>query len=211
MRARIQKLLVVLSIIMPLLGSVSPVAANTYGSGSYNACTYGQGCPTSTPSSNPSPSGSSILLNDFAEYFTASGKTLDLKVKQVVYFDLTENDHIVRHSVTVKEIGINQVVLTITSSSFDTFLLIGDKKQYDVSNDGQSDIEIALNGIANQVATLTFRQLSPAKPPTAATGQTKPKSSFWLLVLSLVSLGLGILIFLILFWRRRRQREPGPY
>lgn len=200
--------------------SVRPAAAtaSTYGSGHYGACTYSQGCSTptttstggSTPTTTTSPTA--ILLNDFEQYFASGGKTLDLKVDQVIYFDVTVGGVTERHSVTIKKIGPDYVILTLASEPFDVTLFVGDTKQYDVNNDGQNDIEISLNSIStNGKANLTFRAL---KPPAAAPAATAPaqKHTNWLwIIVSIALIIIALIIFIWLFARRRRRDEPGPH
>lgn len=107
---------------------------------------------------NPVPSRqeTDIYLNHIPEYTSENGASLDLILNQIVYFEVQGN----KHSVTIKEIGQNYVVLTIASTPFDTKLFVGETEQHDIDGDDHKDIGILLNRVARGVANITFRQLS---------------------------------------------------
>ncbi len=202
---------------------VSTALASTYGSGNYGACAYSTGCPPSAGTQSTSTStttgggsttsqGQTILLNDFSDYF-GNGKQLTLSVGDVIYFNVDNNGVTEKLSITVKEVGSDYAILTIGPPSFDVRFKIGDIKQFDVTTDGSNDIEITLNSIANKKATMTFRglvkgaQTSISAPTiTAAT----PHHSRWLLILSLLALGIGLFWLLWLLARRRRHQQGPP-
>ena len=200
------------------------VMASTYGSGNYGACVYSQGCPPpassgSKPgasSGSPSPSTNTadqILLNDFSEYFTNMGKSLEMPAGQVIYFNISSAGNIVKYAITIKTVGANNVVFTIGTSPTEITLHLGEFRQFDANNDGQNDIEITLDGIKGGVATMTFRALSSA-PQTPqviapiAVAATKAKGSsrlsLWLWLAFIVA---ALIIWLTLFLLRRRRRE----
>ncbi len=207
---------------------VSTALASTYGSGAYGDCKYSTGCPpaaSSSTSSNGSSSsaattaqttqGTTILLNDFPEYFT-SGKTLDLKAGDVICFNVDNNGTVEKHCITIKEVGDTYAIVTIDSSPTEVRFNIGDIKQFDVTGDKSNDIEITLNSITNKQANFTFKNLGKAiKTPPAATAEagSKPKGTNWLLISSIVALFAGVLWSLWLWGRRRlnnRNNIPPP-
>jgi hypothetical protein len=165
------------------------------------------GLPIISPSSSEQkPAVSDILLNDFADYLDGSGYRLALKLGQAVHFLVgTES-----HSVTVKEIGSDYVVLTIASTPFNTTLYVGNQNQYDVTGDGSYDLEITLHSIANKVANLTFRQLQPQTFQTSPTQATKDKTSWW----QPIAAGSGVIGVSILYKRgylpKAGKRRKSP-
>lgn len=143
-----------------------------------------------------------IVLNDFDDYF-GTGKQLDLKVGDIIYFDINGE----RHSVTVKEIGDTYVVVVIASDPITARLVIGDTQQYDVTNDALNDIETHIDDIKNGVASATFRQLTHASSvvpaPKVNTQIAKRASWWWWLVIAI----LAVSALLILALTKRRKRN----
>lgn len=190
------------------------VLASPYGSGSYGACTYGQGCSTSQSSSSsqaPASSGTEIILNDFSEFFSTGGKVLTLKVNQTVYFFVTTGNGQERHSVLIKFIGPNYVDIVVTSAPQEARLYVGETKQFDVTGDGKNDIEISLTSISTDgQATMTFKSLNQPTTAAAPASQTATaKRSFnWLLLLGSIALVMAaVIIYLFLLLRRRQQQD----
>jgi len=204
--------------------------ASTYGSGAYGSCPYGQSCPASSSSGSGTSStpptttpASQVLLNDFAEFATAGGKTLDLSAGQAVYFNITVNGQTENHSITVKQVGDGFVILTFAPNGFDTTISTGQTGLYDVNDDGQNDIKITLNSITNGVASLTFSSvLGTSTTQTPGTNTTAPATSAaskgraWLwITLSILAILVALGIFFILWRRRRKDRDqtmwpPNP-
>ncbi len=210
---KIRKIAVVLAVFSVLTAQPAVLAA-VYGGGNYGSCTYGNGCSTTSPSSTPKtttkkPAGSIILLNDYDEYFTATGKTLDLKAGQIVYFDLTVNGTTERHKITIVTVGTDYVTIALDSGQVTSTLNIGDSKQYDVNSDGDYDIQVTLNGITGSTANMNFKVFAAPTPAPAANPAVtaKPRSNLWLIIASAIVLFVGLLIFLILFIRRRRKNK----
>ena len=213
-------------------------AALAYGQGGYGQCQYGQNCPpasnssssssssssstssgsgsTTTPSTTDTASGSSILLNDYDQYFTDQGKILDVTAQEVIYFNVdipnTDVGGVItqKHSVTIQEVGDDYVILVIASTPQTVRLTVGQTGQYDVTGDGHNDIEITLNSIINKKANLTFKQLGNATKKTTKTvavnSAPAPKKSWWPIIISglITLLGIGLLIWLV---RRRRKNQ----
>jgi hypothetical protein len=92
---------------------------------------------------------------------------IEMSVGQVLHFQLNNLGSLEQHTITLKEVGSNYVVLTIASTPFDTKIYIGERKKYDLTEDGQEDIEIGLNSITNKTASITFRQLIHKNSPVA--------------------------------------------
>lgn len=198
------------------------VLASTYGSGSYGDCKYSQGC-TSTgapkkaastvPTTPTSDQATTVLLNDFPDFFSDIGKTLDLGQSQIVKFNITVNGQTETYTITVKQVGDGFVILSLAPNSFDVTLVLGQTGQYDVNSDGQNDIIITLNSIADGKANLTFKVAPHASVPKSTDNTTtttpaavsRSKSHAWLwIIISLAILLIALLIFFIL-WRRRRH------
>lgn len=147
-----------------------------------------------------------IVLNDFLDYLNSLGKTLELEVGQVVYFNVGEEEH----SATIKEIGDGFVVITLRSTPQDVTLRLGQTNQYDVTEDKTNDIQITLNSIANSKATLTFKALTKpteTKQVTAPkTGTTAPMNWYWLIAAIIVIIAL---VLFIIIWNKQREKEKG--
>lgn len=125
-----------------------------------------------TESSKPTK----IFLNDFDEFFSEDGKELkDLKVGQVIYFDIMINGTMEHHSATVKEVGKDYVIFTIASTPFDVRVELGETKIVNI--DGTDAISITVNSIHNGLVDATFRQLLSDEATTIATGASSDTSS----------------------------------
>lgn len=139
-----------------------------------------------------------IMLNDFPEFINGTGKTLDGKVGQVIYFMVGDEEH----SATIKEIGLDYVIITLASTPYDIKLYVGQSSAYDVTGDGHADVNITLNSITNGLANLTFRQVKdratqPVTSNQTAVGRTI-NSLFWIFATT----GLLILIVILLLSKR---------
>jgi len=199
-----------------LFGNMSAALADTYGGGSYNACQYGQGCATSSPNSSsnstttnpggPMVTSGSILLNDFGDYFTATGKSINLTSGQVVYFDVTAGGKTIKYSATVKQVGDNFVVITLAPPAHDIRLNVGETQQYDVNGDGKADIQITLISSSNGIVSLILRNVSTTTPvPKPSAEPTKTHSSLPILIFSVFALLAAF--FLFIFARRKRDTD----
>jgi len=116
--------------------------------------------PTSTPlTPTPThiPAAVTILLNDFSQYLDGTGKLLTgLKIGQVIDFNIGSEEH----TVTIKEILDDYVVITLAPTPTDLTLNYGEAKQADVTGDGVNDIEITYTAISNGKVDLTFAQIA---------------------------------------------------
>lgn len=195
--------------------SPSIYAVDEYSCGTYSADDYGSTCPdTMTPEIGSGSTGSgtstgttgesdtstdtttqpdtttdidgssdTILLNEFSQYLTSTGKTLDLKQDQVVYF-LVNGE---KHSITVKTITPDYIIITIASTPTDVTIQKGETVKRDVNGDGIDDISISYLNSTDTGVSLNFVQLSGSKTDqTAMAGNN-------LLWLWIVLAGLGII------------------
>lgn len=221
------KLLKLTSVILGLVALLSlgqTALASPYGSGTYGNCEYSRDCPTSSqPGGGGSSGGSSgsgtsttaepgvILLNDFSEYFAGVGKELTLSPGQVIYVDINNDGVTERHSITIKEVGADYVIVVIASDPIEVRFELGDVKKFDLSDDNEDDIEIKLISISNGKATFNFRALSATVQPTPITStptEAEPTISSNLIVLGLSALALlSALIIFFLLWKRRKDRK----
>lgn len=194
------------------------VQAEPYGTGSYGECKYGEDCPASTTTGGSSSTPSStttteekVRLNDFNEYFAVGGKQLQLKEKQVIYFDIKEDGKTETHYLTIINIGPDFVEFSFDGSSDIQKLTIGSKNQYDVTKNGQNDIEITLDSIDGNQATITFRQVGATTPTDITTpkpetdGPVKDSGFNWTLPVFGLMLLAGLAWFLIWFIRKRKN------
>jgi hypothetical protein len=147
--------------------------------------------------SGAAASGSSILLNDFESYF-GNGKKLMLSGNQVIHFNIEKRENIEKHTVTVARVGDKYVDVVIRSEPINARLAIGEKKVFDVDNDGRDDIEVSLQSIINGQAEMSFKQLQTV----TATVQKANGFSWWWLILLIAAL---ILIFIIYRMTQHRR------
>src|SRR5207302_1900654 len=89
-------------------------------SGGTSSPSTGSSTPSPTKSTNTSTGTSTstsapILLNDFSEYTSTTGKVLTFKVGDVFYFNLNGQ----KHTITVKSFDKSNLVVTIASTPTD--------------------------------------------------------------------------------------------
>jgi hypothetical protein len=149
--------------------------------------------------------GEDILLNDFRDYVSGTGKYLSLHIGQVIHFTV-DNE---RHSATIKEIGSDYVIVTIASTPTDVRINKGETLTYDVNHDGKNDISIDLTSATQSTAQMVFKQLTE-KAPTARSVATTPSPLDrncwnwpWLLAVAIMVL-CGIVLLII--FRKRKDR-----
>jgi hypothetical protein len=156
-----------------------------------------------TADAAPADEGADIVLNEFASYADGNGKQLSLRVGQVIYFYMGEE----RHSITVKEIGSDYVIVTIASSPTDVRVALGRDTDQDVDKDGVDDMNIALASLDGQSAAMVFTQLF-AKP-AVATARMMPSQTdmfnWW--VICGVAGGIVISILAVVARRHRNNQN----
>ncbi|MCP6727560.1 MAG: MopE-related protein, partial [Patescibacteria group bacterium] len=107
-----------------------------------------------TPSTgNEIPAGQSEDLG----ILTRSGKQRVMNLDSRADFNIVVAGE--QHSATVKNVTSSSVTLTISSSPFDIFLIVGQTKAVDVDDDSIDDLAVTLNGIENGKVDLTFRNI----------------------------------------------------
>ncbi len=151
-----------------------------------------------TPDALEETPDTKIVLNDFLDYLQNTGKSLDLKVGDVIFF-MVEGEE---HSATIKEIGSDFVIVTLASHPFDVKIMLGQTGQYDVTEDSMNDIQITVASISGENARLTFKQLvaeTPRTPqPTSSAGipsTTKNESHmvwYWIIIGAVLLSGLVV-------------------
>jgi hypothetical protein len=109
------------------------------------------------------PVTATISLDDFAD-FAGGGHALDLTAGQVISFDLTVGGTVEHHTITVKEIGADYVIITIASEPFDLKLTIGESQDISVHQNGITDLRVKLVSITSGVAKIVFTKLHHPSP-----------------------------------------------
>lgn len=120
-----------------------------------------------------------IYLNDFSEFKTSAGKTLELAVGQIVYFYV----HGELHSATVTEIGPDYAILRIASEPQDVRISLGQAQEVSVLQNGSKDLRVSLLGVQEGKATLTFAELTTPPIVSAAAKPVNPGMAWWLFLL----------------------------
>lgn len=125
-----------------------------------------------------------IYLNDFNEFKTSAGKTLELSLGQIVYFYVRGE----LHSATVTELGPDYVTLRIASEPQDVRISLGQAQEVSVTPNGSKDLRVSLTKLDNGKATLTFAEIT--EPPVVAAA-SKPISNgaVWWIFLLLIPVG----------------------
>lgn len=148
-----------------------------------------------------------ILLNDYAEFTSGDGKELNLAKGDVATFTVEGEEH----SVTVKQVGGDFVVLTLASTPRDVRLETGQAKSYDVTDDDKNDITITLASTQGETAMLGFAVPSTLQTETTSPDNStkndspKPVDNSWLLYIGLGSVFLVAVVTVM--WRRRVARS----
>ncbi len=207
-----------------VLASTVAVQAATYTCGAYGGGDYNENCPPSSSSSGGSSSGGSqtttveegekVILNDFEEYMSDEGKTLEVGKDQVIYFNLLDGSTTVEHYLTVVEVGADYVIVRFDGSTSDVRIKLGQTLKYDVDGDGIPDIEFTLVSINGVLAAINFRQLEQPDKDTnePATNEESEEAEGWPLW-KILSVGFGILLVImgiILAFVTWRRNKSGP-
>lgn len=121
-----------------------------------------------------------IYLDDYNEFKTSAGKTLELSLGQIVYFYI----HGELHSATVTEIGPDYVILRIASEPQEVRISLGGAQEVSVLQNGVKDLRIGLTNLQDGKATLVFAQLKAPASKTPA----KPADYAWLWLLLVLPL-----------------------
>lgn len=138
-----------------------------------------------------------INLDDYPETRSSSGSRFVLPIGEIVYFSAFGDDAIETHSITIKEVSADYVVITVASTPFDARLVLGQVKRFDATGDGRDDIEVVLRSIVNGMADMTFRYIATSDSAESTdSDEAEPVSAGT--VVRPRSLGIVILMFLLL-------------
>lgn len=142
-----------------------------------------------------------IILNDYSRYSSGTGQSFSLALNQVLYFTLDGEEH----SVTVKEITADYVVVTIASDPVDVTVNRGETIQHDVDGNGTNDLEIAYIGQSEGKAILTFAEVKATEDTVIPDSPAASASllDWWWLWLLLGLGGVGLVTWAIVSRRRR--------
>lgn len=136
-----------------------------------------------------------ISLDDFQDFLNGIGKTLNLEVGQIISYTLPDSGE--EHSITIKEIGPDYVVVTFASTPTDVRIAIDQTVKQDVNSDGQPDIEVTLNYIGASGANLTFKQIAGTTAiaqPASDTPQKKSRKTMWTYIsLAALLMAMGLI------------------
>ena len=160
------------------------------------------------PSSDQGESSEAIVLNDFSDFTSDAGKSIeDLKIGDVVHFCLggsagaqcnAQNNPSHHHTITVKSINLaaGTVTLTFASTPTDYTLALNVPQKVDVDHDGNPDVEATLNTLTATSAGVTFKELGVVQSQPTTHTDTKSSSkptgqqNIWMYAL----IGLVVLI-----------------
>lgn len=137
--------------------------------------------PVTAPANlSPSP----IILNNFHEYTSddTTGKELSLVVGQVIHFTLDGEEH----TITIKEIGPDYVIVTVASTPRDIRIAKAEIVKYDVNNDGIEDISIGVKSLQTTTADLAFKELKSTQTAASVPVNNSNSLNWWWLVLLVI-------------------------
>lgn len=213
----------------PVLAQTADYSCGTYGAGDYSAnCaeitvdpqtgvapTVPSGSQQSLPRTNGSPAtqetdapantpqqeptSQRINLNDFDEYSNETGKMLSIRQSQVISFTVGG----VVHTITMKVVTDEYVIVTIASTPTDVKILSGQTVDYDVTGDGNADIRITYGGSPTPtIADMTFKQLG--SNPTIITDGDSKQSQSWFVV---AIIGTVLVVVAAVLIMKRKQKS----
>lgn len=174
-----------LSLILSVVFLPSTALAVPYGSGSYDACVYEDGCPvvttgstTATTTTTGSSSGEDetspiAVLNTFEDFFSATGKDVaglvvgdfvELCIGKTTIFQACDSTNDSFYTVTVKSIDLSTDTVVVTIASTDYTLTLDTPLKIDIDSDGTDDIEVTLTDLTATTADINFRSLESSTP-----------------------------------------------
>ncbi len=134
----------------------------------YSNCEVYAPQQTTSPSGSGGPSGggsspssqkSTLKTYSFTIDETNKGVTSEIKENEVVKFYIAKNGDVESHSITLKTISKDFVVLEIKSEPIVISLNIGETKKFDLTGDNFYDLKTTLNEIKNDKANLTINTI----------------------------------------------------
>lgn len=142
------------------------------------------------------------ILSDDLNFTEPAGVSVTLSRGQRVLFVYNGEEH----SVTVKELGADNALVTIASIPRDITVKVGQTVEHDLHGDGSADVAVTLTSINNGLAQFAFRQLIPtSEASTNESNALAGGQSFhwgWVVVTGAV-IALGVAVS---WWVRRRVK-----
>lgn len=145
-------------------------------------------------------------LDAFDDYTGGHGQRMNnLKVGQVLTFDIVHEGKTEHHTVTIKEIGSDYVIITVASTPFDVKIMLHDTQA--IALDGKDIMTIRLASLSDSGASLVFSKIQPVVKTVAVTPKTSREINtkqdqavgswvFWI-ALGVVGIASSLLIGLV--------------
>ncbi len=116
----------------------------------------------SQPSSTEQPTNGDIVLNDIDAYHSNQGYSVDTGQEESVKLWVGKN----LHTITLKYIYNDHIVLLIQSEPQYISIKIGETKEIDIDKNGQMDISVSPTLIASGKVNIVYKAISNAKTLT---------------------------------------------
>lgn len=147
----------------------------------------------------------------------------DLELKEGTTKNLRKNDKLLfsinntNHTLTLYELGVYSIIITIQSDPIDLFLSLNETRRVDLNYDNYYDLEIKLNSLESSRANLTIREISEQIPSREIfNGEEgiledeflEEKNENNIIVIIVVAIALILVTTLIsLFIRKRKEKN----
>jgi len=188
----------------------------------------------SSTTSTPDPSESSSRGTQYYPTYRPTATELTAGYRKVLYrnWKVSFSVDSASHSVSVDEITATSAKITLSSDPQEATLTVGEERKYDVSSDGYYDVLVKLNSIdaSNRLypkADLTIKSIYELVPTESAgskesstageseageenkSGESEStgESSNWVWITIGIILLAAILVFVILFFNKRKKRR----
>ncbi|MDB5179774.1 MAG: hypothetical protein JWN12_406 [Candidatus Saccharibacteria bacterium] len=180
-------------------------AGGGYGLDNYNSpnCDTTGGGTTTSPIDSTQPTTpenvttqNTITLNDYSEYLSGAGKSLELIQGQILHFTFNGE----QHTITIKVITDTYIIVTIASTPHDVTIQKGETVKYDVDGDGTTDISLSYISSTAGVGTLSFTQLAKQGSSPAPSGQ----NNWWILW---TALGIVVIISVLVTLKIKARKK----
>lgn len=180
---------------------------------------------TVTPGSSPGGSTPVEWTSTFqisTEQFS-EGYTKDLEEKNRVSFTIGSSTH----TVGVTAVSATSATITVSSTTQQATLNIGDTKKFDLNSDNFYDVQVTLNSIESSKANVTLKSIheavsttpagtgetagttTPGEEITAGEGETKKMTTAWIWILAIVVLAIIAAIIIFLNFKKNRYSRRG--
>lgn len=167
----------------------TPPTSQPSGAGSTGTSSSNGSTNTTPPlTQNPVEGSQSITLNEYAAYLNGSGQEVSMKVGDKVYFTVGSEGH----SVTLKEITADYIIVTVASTPVDVTIPVGKSVNYDVDKDGADDIKMsydsfAADGLSSLVVFGALVTPDTATPVAAEVDPVKAEQNYtWIVIVGAV-------------------------